>query len=114
MAIKFIHSVCSFAFAVLLALPGVRGDEPKPAAPLTDAERAVRTVPTKIAATYRNGVLTELRLKDRMAYIVKPTGPIDSQKRWLWEFPFWLGINDGFDNLQHRNYLEKALDAGFH
>lgn len=91
----------------------VDGDETKPK-PLTDAERAVKMVPTKIAASYRNGELTELPVRDRMAYIVKPTGTVDAKKRWLWEFPFWLGINDGFDNLQHRNYVEAALDAGFH
>jgi pimeloyl-ACP methyl ester carboxylesterase len=49
-----------------------------------------------------------------MAYVVKPTGQVDSQKRWLWEFPYWLGVNDGFGNLQHRNYVEQALAAGFH
>ncbi len=36
------------------------------------------------------------------------------QKRWVFEFPFWLGINDGFGNVAHRHYLEKALTAGFH
>jgi predicted esterase len=39
---------------------------------------------------------------------------VDGKKRWLWEFPFWLGVNDGFGNLQHRNYVERALAAGFH
>jgi pimeloyl-ACP methyl ester carboxylesterase len=71
-------------------------------------------VPTKIAATYGGGELVELRVRDRMAYLVKPTGTVDATRRWLWEFPFWLGINDGFGNLQHRNYVEKALAAGFH
>ena len=52
--------------------------------------------------------------RDRLAYLVKPTGKVDSKRRWLWEFPFWLGINDGFGNLQHRDYVEKALAAGFH
>ena len=80
----------------------------------SDAERAALMVPTKIAGTYRGGELVELRVRDRMAYVVKPTGAVDPQKRWLWEFPFWLGINDGFGNLQHRNYVEKALAAGFH
>jgi hypothetical protein len=36
------------------------------------------------------------------------------QKRWLMEFRFWLGIHDGFGNLAHRYYVEKALAAGFH
>jgi hypothetical protein len=82
--------------------------------PLTEAQRAVMTIPTKIAGTYRGGELVELRVGDRIAYLVKPTGKTDAQKRWLWEFPFWLGINDGFGNLQHRNYAERALAAGFH
>lgn len=98
----------------LLALSTIaKSDETKPK-PLSDAERAVKMVPTKIAATYKNGELLELRVRDRMAYVVKPTGTVDPRKRWLWEFPFWLGINDGFDNLQHRNYVEAALEAGFH
>ena len=62
----------------------------------------------------RGGELLELSVHDRMAYIVRPTGAVDPHKRWLWEFPFWLGINDGFGSLQHRNYIEKLLAAGFH
>src|SRR6185295_10750881 len=92
----------------------IRADEQKPPAQLSDAERARLTIPTKIAGTYRGGELIELRVRGRLAYVVKPTGSLDRQRRWLWEFPFWLGINDGFGNLQHRNYLEKALAAGFH
>lgn len=83
-------------------------------APKSEAERAVLTIPTKISGTYQGGELVELRVRARMAYVVKPTGTVDPQKRWLWEFPFWLGINDGFGSLQHRGYVEKALAAGFH
>jgi pimeloyl-ACP methyl ester carboxylesterase len=101
---------------VALLLFGVTApcDESKPGTNLTDAERAVKMVPTSISGTYRGGELIELRVRDRMAFLVKPTGKVDAQKRWLWEFPFWLGVNDGFGNLQHRNYLEHALEAGFH
>ncbi len=35
------------------------------------------------------------------------------QRRWLWEFPFWLGINDGFGNLQHRYVEQAAQPRGF-
>jgi pimeloyl-ACP methyl ester carboxylesterase len=90
------------------------GDEPKSAATKPDQNRAVEKIPTKIAGTYRAGELVELRVRDRIAYLVKPTGAVDPQKRWLWEFPFWLGINDGFGNVAHRFYLEQALAAGFH
>jgi hypothetical protein len=71
-------------------------------------------IPTKIAGTYRGGELVALRVRDRIAFLVKPAGAVDPQKRWLWDFPFWLGINDGFGNLAHRYYIEKALAAGFH
>jgi pimeloyl-ACP methyl ester carboxylesterase len=88
--------------------------EPKPAVSQEEAERAVKTIPTKIAGTYQGGMLVELRVGNRKAYLVRPTGPVDARNRWLWEFPYWLGINDGFGNLQHRNYVERALAAGFH
>src|SRR5262245_53753754 len=88
----------------LLVCRSTASADEKPAAPLSDAERAVKTVPTKIEGTYNGGKLVELRIGDRKAYLVRPTGKTDAQKRWLWEFPYWLGINDGFGNLQHRNY----------
>jgi pimeloyl-ACP methyl ester carboxylesterase len=81
------------------------GEEPKP---------AVEKVPTKIAGTYSGGELVELRVRDRIAYLVKPTAAVDPQKRWVWEYPFWLGVNDGFGNVAHRYYIEQALAAGFH
>jgi pimeloyl-ACP methyl ester carboxylesterase len=89
-------------------------DEPKSPAPKTNVARPVQKIPTKIAGTYRGGKLVELRVRDRIAYLVKPTGAVDPQQRWVFEFPFWLGINDGFGNLAHRYYLEQALAAGFH
>lgn len=106
------------AFAVLctsLAIAGsASGDEPKaPLRPIV-GKQAVSKIPIKIAGVYRGGSLHELRVRDRIAYLVTPTGPVDPQKRWVWEFPFWLGINDGFGNLAHRYYIEKALAAGFH
>jgi pimeloyl-ACP methyl ester carboxylesterase len=98
---------------IFLTVAVVAADEPKPA-PKPAAERGVQKVPTKIAGTYKGGELVELRVRDRIAYLIKPTGKVDPQRRWLWEFPFWLGINDGFGNLAHRYYVEKALAAGFH
>jgi hypothetical protein len=103
------------AFVVLAALvSGASADDEKPTVSQAQADRAARMVPTKIEAQAKGGELVELRVHDRMAYVLKPTGAVDSQKRWLWEFPYWLGINDGFGNLQHRNYVEKLLVAGFH
>ena len=84
------------------------------AASKADADRKAQKIPTKIAGTYKGGELVELRVRDRIAYLIKPTGKADPQKRWLWDFPFWLAINDGFGNVAHRYYVEKALAAGFH
>jgi pimeloyl-ACP methyl ester carboxylesterase len=113
MAIHRRSTVALYCGLVFLAVEAC-ADEPKAPVSKSDAQRATLMVPTKIAGTYHSGELVELRVRNRMAYVVKPTGTVDPQKRWLWEFPYWLGINDGFGNLQHRNYVEKALAAGFH
>jgi hypothetical protein len=91
-----------------------RGAEPKAIDAKTLAARNAMKVPTKIAGTYRGGTLIELRVRDRIAFLIKPTAKVDPQKRWLWDFPFWLAINDGFGNVAHRFYVEHALAAGFH
>ena len=106
----FVALLCS----LLIFVVNAAGDEPKSPVSKTDADRNGQKIPTKIAGTYKGGELVELRVRDRIAYLVKPTGVVDAQKRWVWEFPFWLGINDGFGNLAHRYYVEKALAAGFH
>ncbi|HEY2841795.1 MAG TPA: hypothetical protein VGJ26_21725 [Pirellulales bacterium] len=95
------------------------GDEPKTPVAKTEAERAIaernaQKIPTKIAGEYQGGELVELRVRGRIAFLVKPTGTVDPQNRWVWEFPFWLGVNDGFGHVAHRYYVEKALAAGFH
>jgi hypothetical protein len=105
----FVAVLCGLLMMVVEAT----GDEPKPPDSKSIAERNAMKIPTKIAGTYSGGELIELRVRDRIAYLVKPTGVVDPKKRWLWEFPFWLGFNDGFGILAHRYYLEKALAAGF-
>ncbi len=99
---------------LLMNVVAAAGDEPKSPASKSIAERNAMKLPTKIAGAYSGGELVELRVRDRMAYLIKPTGKVDPQKRWLWDFPFWLAINDGFGNVAHRYYVEKALAAGFH
>jgi hypothetical protein len=107
-------------FALLLLAGAAPADEPAAPGSKPDpvsksaANRDAQKIPTKIAGTYRGGELVELRVRDRIAYLVKPTGAVDPHKRWLWEFPFWLAINDGFGNVAHRYYVEKLLAAGFY
>ena len=80
----------------------------------SQAARNAQKIPTKIAGTYKGGELVELRVRGRMAYLIKPTGKVDAQKRWVWDFPFWLAINDGFGTVAHRYYVEQLLASGFH
>lgn len=83
-------------------------------APKAGADRNAQKLPTKIAGTLTGGELVELRVRGRLAYMIKPTGKADPQKRWVWDFPFWLAINDGFGHVAHRYYVESLLAAGFH
>ena len=100
---------------ILLPMPTVlaaNGTPEKSQQP--DPEYIRKMIPTKVVGTYRGGELVALRFKDRNAYVVKPTGKVDAQRRWIWIFPFWLGINDGHGSLQHRHYVEAYLANGFH
>jgi hypothetical protein len=83
-------------------------------APNAEAQRNTQKVPTAIAGTPKGGELAELRVRGRLAYLLKPTGKVDPQKRWVWDFPFWLAINDGFGHVAHRHYVEELLAAGYH
>ena len=77
------------------------------------AEYIRKLIPEKITGEYEGGKLLVLRVHDRNAYVVTPKGKVDPQKRWVWIFPFWLGVNDGHGRLHHRHYVEKYLAAGF-
>ncbi len=101
----------------LAALPqGVSGDEPtepkKSAQP--DAEYIRKLIPEKILGEYKGGKLNALNVAGRPGYVIEPTGPVDPQRRWIWIFPFWLGIHDGHGVLHHRWYVERYLAKGFH
>jgi hypothetical protein len=107
---RFVPLLCG----LLMLVAQAAGDEPNPPVAKSAADRNVQKIPTRIAGTYNGGELVELRVRDRIAFVVKSTGKVDPQKRFLWDFPFWLAINDGFGSVAHRYYVEKALAAGFH
>jgi pimeloyl-ACP methyl ester carboxylesterase len=79
-----------------------------------NAEYLRKQIPKNVAGTYSNGELVKLTIGGRNAYVVKPTGKLDPDRRWVWIFPFWLGINDGHGVLHHHVYVERFLGAGFH
>jgi hypothetical protein len=108
--LRFVLLFSVWLFAVRVA----EGVEPKSPAAKTTAERNASKIPTRIAGTYRHGELVGLRVRNRIAFLIKPTGKVDPQRRWVWDFPFWLAINDGFGQVAHRYYVEQLLAAGFH
>jgi len=93
---------------------GLAEEKPAPKPPAPDPEYIRKMIPTKIEGTYAAGELIPLRVRERNAYVVKPTKKVDPQKRWIWVFPFWLTVNDGHGRLHHRFYVEHYLEAGFH
>jgi pimeloyl-ACP methyl ester carboxylesterase len=106
--------LAAFPIGLLTVVAGAAGQQPNTPAPKATPDRNAMRIPTKIEGTFKDGTLVELRVRDRIAFLIKPTGPLDPQKRWVWDFPFWMGINDGFGKVGHRYYVEKALAAGFH
>lgn len=106
--------LASLICGLLLSIAPAAADEPAATDAKSVAQRNAMKVPTTIAGTYAGGEVTALRVRDRIAFIIRPTGKVDPQRRWVWDFPFWMAINDGFGNVGHRYYVEQALAAGFH
>ena len=75
----FVVLLCGLLMDVVAAT----GDETKSPASKSIAERNAMKIPTKIAGAYSGGELVELRVRDRIAYLIKPTGKVDPQKRWV-------------------------------
>jgi len=111
---KLLPALTLLAFCASSHFSTSAADDKTSDAEQTQAKQAARLIPNKIAGKYAAGELVELRVRDRKAYLVKPTGAVDAQRRWCWEFPFWLGINNGRGEMLHRLYVEKLLAAGFH
>jgi hypothetical protein len=38
-------------------------------------------------AKYEHGKVTELMVDGRYGFIIQPNGPLESQRRWVWECP---------------------------
>jgi pimeloyl-ACP methyl ester carboxylesterase len=63
---------------------------------------------------YANGRLTTSAVHGRFAFLIEPTGRVDSQRRWVWTFPFEQALADAHGKVQQRFYVEKLLASGFH
>lgn len=73
-----------------------------------------KLIPQKIELNIADGELLPFQIDGRNAYVIRPTTTVDPARRWVWIFPFWLGVNDGHGVLHHRYYVSRYLQAGFH
>lgn len=69
--------------------------------------------PASIEGVYPQGELVRLEVTGRRAYLIKPTGNVDPERRWIWVGPFWLAVNEK-GMVSHRMYVDRYLAAGFH
>jgi len=66
-------------------------------------------------AKYEHGKVTELMVDGRYGFIIRPNGPLDSERRWVWECPSWsavLGAPPPRGRVGHRFYVESLLARG--
>lgn len=103
-----------YPYSLLLGLLLLTANRTSQAADEPNAEYIRKLIPTSVTASYPNGELAKMTVGGRNAYVVKPKGMVDRERRWIWIFPFWLGINDGHGAIHHRVYVDHFLSAGFH
>ena len=65
--------VVALTCGLLMMAGRAAADEPKAPVAKSVADRNAQKIPTKISGTYNGGELIELRVRDRIAYLVKPT-----------------------------------------
>ncbi len=78
------------------------------------ARRAAADEPKPIEGTYSAGELTTFDVEGRRAYLIRPTKKVDPAKRWICVGPFWLAVASDKGVVEHRMYVERFLEAGFH
>lgn len=75
---------------------------------------SVPVVLTRLGVDYINGALQPIDLADTVGFVIKPTGQIDPQRRWVWIVPLWLALPSAHGDYVARYYIERLLEAGFH
>lgn len=68
------------------------------------------------AATYQNGRVEELIVDGRYGFIIRPNGPLDRERRWVWDCPSWYAVLSApppRGTVAHRFYVESLLARGF-
>lgn len=111
MPTHFLLRVVGTLSMFLVALPLAAMADERPKAP---AAEPLGTRQSDIAGTYDGGELIPLTIRERSAFLIRPTGAVDPQRRWVWTSPYWLAIDRGNGKVEHRMYVERMLKAGFH
>jgi pimeloyl-ACP methyl ester carboxylesterase len=90
----------------------------RPLAPTHGRRYAVAGLPQSdytMDAVYEHGMLTPLSCAGTVAYIIKPKGAVDPERRWVWISNLFLALNDrDCGPVMHRYYVEGLLAHGFH
>ena len=64
---------------------------------------------------YKNGTIIQLEVAGRDGYSIRPNGPVDRERRFVWIAPWSLGIRDPKQGrVPHEFYVESLLAKGFH
>ena len=91
--------------------------EPADAQYLTASEFGIEGLPQQqyhFGVDYTNGTLQRVDLAGTVGFVIKPTGQIDRQRRWVWIVPLWLALPSAHGDYVARYYVERLLEAGFH
>jgi len=67
-------------------------------------------------AKYEHGKVTELMVDGRYGFVIQPNGPLDSERRWVWDCPSWYAVLSApppRGSVAHRFYVESLLAKGF-
>ncbi len=91
------------------------------ATPTSVIHYTIDGLPDPIAGGYSfdvrcvNGTLDVIALAGTMGYVYKPSGKIDSKRRWVLISPMYLGINSKQQGeMVYGYYIEPLLAAGYH
>ncbi len=64
---------------------------------------------------YENGSVLPLPFSGTLGYIIKPNGPVDPQRRWVWIAPLWVAMRATPSGKTFAHYYaDSLLKAGFH
>ena len=72
--------------------------------------------PYELAASYDNGRVIPLYYAGTQGYLIKPTGKVNPESRWVWIAPPYLAVNStyGAGDMAYRYYVEELLQQGYH